>query len=399
MNKDGFNSNTQSKQIAGARRRRVALLMDTSFAYNRSVMRGIHEHILEKSNWFVHQGLPESRMLPALREWAPEGVIAHASDPEFAEGLRAWGGPVVSTTSALLNSCFPVVDVDHEAAGTLAANHFLEHGHTQFAFFGSRETGFSLGREKGYCDRLLEDGHSVHACHADELLSRTRPESWVRSEEEIERWLLELPRPCAVFVSNDISARTVTNAAALLGLSVPEELSILSVDNDEFECLFTTPTLSSIEIPGLQIGRRAAELLEHMMDEPTPSPEGSLLPPTHVIERQSTDLVATDDPAVRTAVAYIREHFREQISVDQIAESAECSRRTLERRFRNTLQRTVHDELTRQRLARARRLLQESDLSIESISERAGFTDQRRLNLVFKQHFDLTPLEFRRSLR
>ena len=362
-------------------------------------MRGIHEHILEGSNWFVHQGLPESRLLPALREWAPDGVIAHATDPEFAEGLRAWGGPVVSTTSALADTRFPVVDVDHVAAGTLAANHFLEHGHREFAFFGSKETGFSLGREKGYTERLEPDGHSVHACHADCLLGRTRPESWVRSEEEIERWLLQLPRPCAVFVSNDVSARTVTNAASLLGLSVPEELSILSVDNDEFECLFTTPTLSSIEIPGLQIGRTAAELLERMMADPSARVEGSLLPPTHVIERQSTDLVATDDPAVRSAVAFIREHYREQISVDQIAESAGCSRRTLERRFRTTLQRTVHDELTRQRLARARRLLQESDLPVESVSERSGFTDQRRLNLVFKQHFDLTPLEFRRSLR
>jgi LacI family transcriptional regulator len=399
MNKDMFNSNIPTEPVHGPRRLRVALLMDTSFAYNRSVMRGIHEHLLEHSKWFIHQGLPESRILPALREWAPDGVIAHASEPEFAEGLRAWGGPVISTTNALLNSNFPVVDVDHEAAGRLAANHFLEHGHTQFAFFGSKETGFSLGREKGYCDRLLTEGLSVHTCHADSLLSRTRPASWVRSEEEIERWLLELPRPCAVFVSNDISARTVTNAAALLGLNVPEELSILSVDNDEFECLFTTPTLSSIEIPGLHIGRTAAEMLQQMMDQPDSPPSGHLLPPTHVIERQSTDLVATDDPAVRTAVSYIREHFREQISVDQIAESAGCSRRTLERRFRNTLQRTVHDELTRQRLARARRLLQESDLSIEAISDRSGFTDQRRLNLVFKQHFETTPLEFRRSLR
>ena len=219
------------------------------------------------------------------------------------------------------------------------------------------------------------------------------------SEEEIERWLLELPRPCAVFVSNDISARTVTNASALLGIRVPEELSILSVDNDEFECLFTSPTLSSIEIPGIQIGRLAARTLQELMEGTNARVSGSQLPPTHVIERQSTDLVATDDPAVRNAVAFIRAHYQEQLSVDQIAETAGCSRRTLERRFRNALDRTVHDELTRQRLKRSRRLLRETDLSVEAISERTGFTDQRRLNLVFKQNFGATPLEFRRSLR
>ena len=399
MNKDVFNSKTTPPPHGQGSNRRVALLMDNSFAYNRAVMRGIHEHILENSGWFIHQALPESRILPALREWAPDGVIAHATEPEFAEGLKAWGGPVVSTTSALLDPPFPVVDVDHEAAGMLAARHFMDHGHSQFAFFGSKTTGFSLGRERGYCRELMSSGHAVRTCHADSLLSRPRSESWVRSEEEIERWLLELPRPCAIFVSNDVSARTVTNACALLGLRVPEELSILSVDNDEFECLFTNPTLSSIEIPGIQIGRLAARALQQSMDGQATAPTGALLPPTHVIERQSTDLVATDDPAVRNAVAFIRAHHSEQLSVDQIAESAECSRRTLERRFRNALGRTVHDELTRQRLKRARRLLRETDLTVEAVSDRTGFTDQRRMNLVFKQNFGMTPLEFRRSLR
>ncbi|MAJ46313.1 MAG: hypothetical protein CBC35_03240 [Planctomycetes bacterium TMED75] len=399
MNKDSFNSKTTPPPHSHGSKRRIALLMDNSFAYNRAVLRGIHEHILENAGWFIHQALPESRILPALREWAPDGVIAHATDPEFAEGLKAWGGPVISTTSALPESVFPVVDVDHEAAGELAARHFMDHGHSQFAFFGSRTTGFSLGRERGFCQVLTESGHTVQTCHADSLLSRSRSESWVRSEEEIERWLLQLPRPCAIFVSNDVSARTVTNAAALLGLRVPEELSILSVDNDEFECLFTTPTLSSIEIPGIQIGRRAARTLQQAMEGGPESATGALLPPTHVIERQSTDLVATDDPAVRNAVAFIRAHHSDQLSVDQIAESAGCSRRTLERRFRSALDRTVHDELTRQRLKRARRLLRETDLTAEAVSEKTGFTDQRRMNLVFKQNFGVTPLEFRRSLR
>ena len=399
MNKDLFNSTMIRGGAQGTGTRRVALLMDNAFAYNRAVLRGVHEYILERTGWVVHQGVPESRILPALREWAPDGVITHASDPEFAEGLEAWGGPVVSTTSALEDPPYPVVDVDHEEAGRLAARHFLDHGHRHFAFFGSLETGFSRGRERGFTEAIESRGLAVHACHADHLLGRPRPESWVRSEEEIERWLLKLPRPCGVFVSNDVSARTVINAAAQLGLQVPEELSILSVDNDEFECLFTTPTLSSIEIPGIQIGRRAAAILDAMMQDRSSSPEGQLLPPVHVIERQSTDLVATDDPVVRSAVAFIRARYRDQVSVDDIAEDAGISRRTMERRFRAARDRTVHDELTRQRLARARRLLQETDLSVEEIAGRSGFSDQRRLNLVFKQQFQVTPMEFRRSVR
>jgi LacI family transcriptional regulator len=371
--------------------KRVALLMDHGFAYNRLALRGIYEHVVGQANWIVHQANPEPRNLPALREWAPDGVIGHITDPEFAEGLLAWGGPVVSTTSALGNELFPVVDVDHAAAGRLGAEHFLEHGHITFAFFGSNKTGFSIEREHGFRERIESAGHTVHTCHADSLLS------WIRTEEEIERWLLQLPRPCAVFVSNDVSARTVTNAANQLGLRIPEELSILSVDNDEFECLFTTPTLSSIEIPAVQIGRAAARILQQILEGGI-SESGTLLPPVQVIERQSTDLVATKDHAVVHAVAFIRANLTEQISVDDIADAAQCSRRTLERRFREALDRTVHDELMRQRLARARRLLQETEMPLEKLAKQTGFTDSRRLGLVFRKKFGTTPAAFRKSL-
>jgi LacI family transcriptional regulator len=377
--------------------KRVALLMDHGFAYNRLALRGIYEHVVGQANWIVHQANPEPRNLPALREWAPDGVIGHITDPEFAEGLLAWGGPVVSTTSALGNELFPVVDVDHAAAGRLGAEHFLEHGHITFAFFGSNKTGFSIEREHGFRERIESAGHTVHTCHADSLLSRHRDESWIRTEEEIERWLLQLPRPCAVFVSNDVSARTVTNAANQLGLRIPEELSILSVDNDEFECLFTTPTLSSIEIPAVQIGRAAARILQQILEGGI-SESGTLLPPVQVIERQSTDLVATKDHAVVQAVAFIRANLTEQISVDDIADAAQCSRRTLERRFREALDRTVHDELMRQRLARARRLLQETEMPLEKLAKQTGFTDSRRLGLVFRKKFGTTPAAFRKSL-
>ena len=377
---------------------RVALLIDPRSGFNRGVLRGIQEHVTGQGHWVVHNASCEPRMLPALREWAPNGVIAQVSDDETAQGLLAWGGPVINTTSAMGGLPFPLVDVDHEAVGVMAAEHFLERGHTDFAFFGSDKTGFSTGRERGYRARLQSEGHQVHACHADSLLVRNRAESWVRTEEEIERWLLELPRPCAVFVSNDLPARTVTNACAMLGLDVPEELSILSVDNDEFECLFASPTLSSIDIPAFQIGLTAAQQLQQMLaGKPIEPSTETLLPPVQVIERQSTDIVATSDPAVRTGVSFIRAHYQQQISVDDVADAADCSRRTLERRFRSALDRTVHEELARQRLVRARRLLLETELDLETLAHQSGFTDARRLAVVFRQHFQQSPSDFRRE--
>lgn len=378
---------------------RVALLIDPASGFNRSVLRGIQEFVTAHGHWVVHTASCEPQILPALREWSPDGVIAQITDQEVAHGLEAWGGPVLNTTSTLEGLPFPRVDVDHDAVGVLAAEHFLQRGYNHFAFFGSDQSGFSIGRERGFRTRLESAGHTVHTCHADSMLLRNRAESWVRTEDEIERWLVELPRPCAIFVSNDLPARTVANACALLGLHVPEELSILSVDNDEFACLFATPTLSSIDIPAFQIGFTAAQQLQQIMQGTAIDPRSQTqLPPVQVIERQSTDIVATSDHTVRVGVAYIRAHFHEQISVDDIADAANCSRRTLERRFRTALQRTVHDELTRQRLGHAKKLLIETEHDLETLAHRSGFTDARRLAVVFRQHFQQSPSDFRRNL-
>lgn len=372
--------------------------MNRALGHNREVLRGIQNWMSTEASWIVHHANGDPWDLPALREWAPDGIIAHIVDPELAAGLMAWDGPVVNTSSALPDVDLPLVEVDHEETGRLAAHHFIERGHRSFAFFGSETTGFSIGRLEGFRQVVEDQGASVRICHADDSFNRIGHESWTRNEEEIERWLLDLPRPSAVFVSNDVSARTVTNACRHLGLKVPEELSILSVDNDEFECLFATPTLSSIEIPAARIGREAARTLRRLMDGETPLHPRNYLPPVQIIERQSTDLVATSDASVHTAVAFIRAHHGEPIGVDDVAEAADCSRRTLERRFRSELDRSIHDELARQRLGHARRLLAETDADIESIARRTGFSDARRLAIVFRQHHDCSPSQFRRSL-
>ena len=375
--------------------RRVALLMDRAYGYNRDVLRGIQTWMATECAWTVHHATSDPHELPALREWEPDGVIAHIIDPETADGLRAWGGPVVNTTSTLEHLDFPLVEVDHMETGRMAAHHFLERGYTSFAFFGSSKTGFSREREQGFRSVIEEQGSTVRICHADHSLIRFKKESWIRNEEEVERWLLELPRPSAVFVSHDLSARMVANACSQLNLRVPEDLAILSVDNDEFECLFASPTLSSIEVPGTLIGREAARTLRRLMRGESPLYPHNYLHPVQIIERQSTDTIASYEPSVRAAVAFIRSRHGEQISVDDIADAAGCSRRTLERRFKSELNRTIHEELSRQRLAHARRLITETDADLDSIAARTGFNDSRRMAVVFRHHFDATPSSFR----
>ena len=84
-------------------------------------------------------------------------------------------------------------------------------------------------------------------------------------KEALSRWLLSLPKPCAVFAAFDQLARLVLEACADCGLSVPEQILVLGVDNEEFLCELTVPTLSSIQLDFESSGYMAGELCEAML--------------------------------------------------------------------------------------------------------------------------------------
>jgi hypothetical protein len=94
-----------------------------------------------------------------------------------------------------------------------------------------------------------------------------------------------------------------------LGLRVPDEVAILGVDDDEFECKLSHPPLSSVKNPGVQIGYEAAALLDRLMAGEKPEQVRVFLPPLYVAARRSTETTALADPDVAMALIFIREHL------------------------------------------------------------------------------------------
>ena len=86
-------------------------------------------------------------------------------------------------------------------------------------------------------------------------------------------------------------------------------------------------------------------------------------------------------------------------SVDTMAELAHMAPRTFARRFRNETGATPHDWLTNQRLLLARRLLEDSDLGVDTIAERAGFGSAATLRHHFAQRLSTTPQAYRGTFR
>src|SRR5262249_2370266 len=105
------------------------------------------------------------------------------------------------------------------------------------------------------------------------------------------------------------------------------------------------------------------------------------------------------DRDVAEAVSFIREHGDRPIQVRDVLRAVPVCRRSLERRFRKTLNRGLWEEIRRVHLERAKSLLAETEGGIGTVAQRAGFSDPKQLSVVFRQETGLTPTEYRRKFR
>ncbi|MCA9017560.1 MAG: substrate-binding domain-containing protein [Planctomycetaceae bacterium] len=195
----------------------------------------------------------------------------------------------------------------------------------------------------------------------------------------------------------DIKAQQLLDVCRTINVSVPEEVAIIGVDNDEILCNLSEPPLSSV-IPNTRLtGYEAAALLDRMIAGQTVSSEAHLIKPLGIETRQSTDIQAIDDKFISDAVRFIRQHACDGINVRDVLMSVPLSRRILENRFQKFIGRSPHEEIMRIRLDRVKQLLEETDLSLIEIAERTGFRHPEYLNVAFKKQTGTTPGSFRRK--
>lgn len=119
--------------------------------------------------------------------------------------------------------------------------------------------------------------------------------------------------------------------------------------------------------------------------------------PVDIVVRQSTDVLAVDDALVSSALQFIAENSHRPIQVDDVAAFVLATRRSLERKFRAVLSRTITDEITRLRMERVKRLLLETDQSIKNLAVQSGFGNPIQMCKVFRRIEGITPSVFRKQ--
>lgn len=376
----------------------VALLVETSNSYARGVLQGIASYIREHQSWSVF--LPElgrgDSPPPWLSNWRGDGIIARIENRRIAEVVRQCRLPTVDVSAQRLVPSTPWVVTHHEAFARVAAEHLLRRGFRNFGYCSDPAFNWS----KWYGEHFVRIiGEAGCECRLYESSVTRGRRSWNQEHQRLRDWARALPRPVGVMACDDIKAQELLNACRDLDIAVPEEAAVVGTDNDELLCNLATPPLSSV-IPNTRLtGYRAADLLDQMMAGRKVGPQAFLIEPLGIATRQSTDVLAIEDPDVASAATFIRERACDGINVDDVLRVVPVSRRVLESRFRKLLGRTPHQEISRLKFDRVRQLLVETDLPLSRIAQLTGFEHIEYLSAAFKKNFGVPPRQYRARQR
>ena len=374
-------------------RHRVALLIETSNAYARGLLRGIYSFAREQGSWATF--LPEHSRgeLPAqsLNRWRGDGIIARIENQQIADMVARLKLPVVdvSATGALPN--VPWVETHDESIAQLAIDHFRQRGFRHFAFCGDDRFAWSRYRREGM-QRLLEN--SSQTCH---VFGSPVARSLNDDEQELTEWILKLPKPVGILSCYDLRGRQLIEICQRNQIAVPEQVAVLGVDNDELVCNLSEIPLSSVIPNASGAGYLAAKLLSQMLAGETVDATAHLLKPMGIVTRQSTDSLAIDDAVVIQAMQFIREHACSGIKVEDLLRTTKLTRRVLESRFKKYLGHSPHDAIQNVRLRRAEELLIETDLPLAIVADRSGFLHTEYFSVVFKRWKGVSPSQYRQS--
>lgn len=377
--------------------KRVAILVETALASGRDILAGISRYMREHDDWSVFHptGYMGVTDVAGLDGWKGDGIIARISSPAILEAVKAKGVLVVDVLGNVGQSGFPLVKCDDLRIGRMVAEHFIANGHRHFAFLGFSNERWSLERQNGFGQALTGAGSEPRVCHL--LPEEQDPTHWRSNLKRVTDWLRSLPKPCALMVASDQFGPLAMKASESAGISVPEEISLVGVDNDRSFCELCRPQLSSVEPGHAQIGYEAARLLEARLSGRRLHDQLVETPPLTFHVRESSDTMAVSDPALVKAMQAIRREACQGLSIDQVASEAGVSRSVLQRRFKEQLGRTAGEIILSVKLQRARDMLAFTRLPVVEVAERSGFNYQEYLNYIFRRHLGTTPVQYRKA--
>ncbi|MBR4257783.1 MAG: substrate-binding domain-containing protein [Kiritimatiellae bacterium] len=284
-----------------------------------------------------------------------------------------------------------VVRTDPDSIGEISAHYFLSQGSCRSYGYvpDVLDRQWSQNRGKAFDKALRVHGATCH------IFKPSHPRQ--NDFSELVEWLESLPHPTGILAAYDDRALSVIEACATANLSIPRDISLLSVDDDTFLCENCTPTLSSIRPDQERSGYAAGALMSSLLKDGCERPHVTTLPVKSISHRNSTLMASQSGRLVQKALAYVRRNFKRKISPDSIAAYLGVSRPLLDLRFRELLGTSASKTIDEERLKAVCDRLKTSNATLKEIAKDCGYADCFQLMHKFKQKFGITAASYRRS--
>lgn len=376
---------------------KVLLLIDYSSDYDRRLLRGLVKYSQEKGPWMFYR-LPFyfiemygiEGVLQWARKWKPDAIIGKL-ESNTIDLQKELNIPVVLLNFHWRSTKYSNLTGDYHEEGRIAATFFKEKLFNDFAFFGFSGVVWSEERKEGFEKEIKKSGGNFYSFMSPSVNDEMRA--------ELALWLRQLPKPVALFCCDDERALFVSETCKMSNISIPEEISLLGVDNDELMCFISDPPISSVQLLVEEGGYAMARLLEQQIQKGDNDTFNLKVMPGKIIERGSTDRYNISEENVLKVVKYINENFTAELDTETLLQLVPLSRRNLETKFKRTMSVSIYQYILNCRCEKLANLLVNTDMVLAEAAHEAGFNNFSNLSRIFKKHKGLTPSDYRKAYR
>ena len=378
---------------------RLLIISDFTEAFPSKLLKGIVNYSRKKEQWGICRMPPAYKKMigiPGVVQWAKSwGADAVIGQFETTDdiGLFAKNGIVaVAQDFKQRFTTIPNITADYIGTGRMAARFYLNRGFRNFGFFGFSHVCWSDERLEGFRKEVTDAGfgNSFYTYNMQEI-----DQLWYYEQDRLTHWLRWIPKPIAIMACDDNQGNNLVEACHAAGVKIPDELSVLGVDNDELLCSLGSTPLSSIQVNIEEGGYQTAELIERRVLHPDAPVEDIVLKPVKIVGRMSTAAFVTQDIQIQKAVKFIHQNYMKKISVNDVIEEVALSRRLLERRFKSVTGQTLYQYITDLKIKRFAELLLDTDEQLIGIAISLGETDTKSISRRFKQLYGCSPGQWR----
>lgn len=379
---------------------KILLLTDFSSGYSRQLLQGVVEYSKEYGPWVFYR-MPiyyrelygDKGVVSWAKKWRADAILAQLGSIDM-DVLNELDIPIVVQNYRDRHKNISNLTGDYYYTGVMAAEFFIKKGFRTFAYYGPTDTVWMRERGDGFREKIMEGRWNVYVY---ENPAGSEQEKWSFNAEDVSTWLLQLPKPIALFACDDYYALQITEVCKMYNIHIPNDISILGVDNDELLCSISDPNLSSIELDVVNGGYEAGRLLHSFITKKLMPPVDVIVKPIRIVERKSTKKYAVNNKYIEKLLIHIEQHYMDPMSVKDLVGSVPYSRRIVEKKFKEETGITIYQYLQRIRIDKFSEILVTSDMPLVEAASCAGFNDYNNISRVFTKERGMTPFQFRKA--